>query len=98
MSTVARIRELLVAAFAPVELEIEDDSASHAGHAGAASGGGHYNVAIVADAFAGKSRIERHRMVNAALNELMGTNIHALSIRARSADEARAHNLQKEQR
>lgn len=85
---VAMIRERLTAAFAPSSLDIQDDSAKHAGHAGARSGGGHYNVNIVASAFAGKPLIERHRMVYAALGDAMRENvIHALSIQAKAPDE-----------
>lgn len=65
----------------PVRLEIEDESARHAGHAGARpEGETHFNVTVVADAFAGKSRVERQRMVYAALKELMETRIHALAM------------------
>jgi len=82
------IREKLTAALSPVALEIEDDSHRHAGHAGAAGGGGHFNVAITAAAFEGKSLIERHRMVYAAMGDAMQTDIHALSIRATAPSEA----------
>ncbi|MFN2310151.1 MAG: BolA family protein [Gammaproteobacteria bacterium] len=81
------IREKLTAALAPVHLEIQDDSAKHAGHAGARGGGGHFNVQIVSPAFTGKSSIERHRMVYSALGESMQHEIHALSIQALSPDE-----------
>lgn len=65
----------------PVRLEIEDESARHAGHAGARpEGETHFNVTVVADAFAGKSRVERQRMVYAALKELMEIRIHALAM------------------
>jgi BolA protein len=77
---VAAIRARLQQSFAPLELDIQDDSARHAGHAGARDGRGHYSVRIVAPAFAAVSRVERHRMVYAALGELMQTDIHALSI------------------
>lgn len=82
-----RIETLLHAAFAPRSLQIEDDSAKHAGHAGARDGGGHYRVALVADAFTGKNTLARHRLVYAALAELMPTAIHALAIRATAPDE-----------
>jgi BolA protein len=68
----------------PTLLEIRDDSAKHAGHAGAREGG-HFHVVIAAAAFSGVSPIERHRMVYAAAAELMGRDIHALSIDARPA-------------
>lgn len=67
----------------PTRLEIRDDSAKHAGHAGAREGG-HFHVVIAAPAFAGVSALERHRMVYAAAAELMGRDIHALSIDART--------------
>lgn len=85
---VAMIREKLTAALAPLSLEIQDDSAKHAGHVGARDGGGHFNVHIVSAAFAGKSPIERHRLVYGALGDAMQREIHALSIQAKSPDEA----------
>jgi BolA family transcriptional regulator, general stress-responsive regulator len=66
----------------PTHLQIRDDSAQHAGHAGAREGG-HFHVTIASPAFAGRSAVERHRMVYAAAAELMGRDIHALSIDAR---------------
>ena len=82
------ILEKLRAAFAPDRLEVTDDSHRHAGHAGARPGGEtHFNVYIVSDAFRGKSRIERHRMVNGALSSELAGSIHALAIRAESPDE-----------
>jgi BolA protein len=83
-----RIRERLQAAFQPVLLEVEDESAQHRGHAGAASGRGHFRVHIVAEAFRGMAPLARHRAVYAALDELMQTEIHALAISARLPDEA----------
>lgn len=80
--TAAQIEQLLRAAFSPDTLVVEDESARHAGHAGARDGGGHYRVTIVAGAFADKSRIERHRMVNAAVADLIPSRIHALAIKA----------------
>ena len=91
---IERIRSALLAAFAPAALQIDDDSAAHAGHAGAASGRGHFRVDIVAAAFAGQSPVARHRAVYAALGALMDTDIHALSIRARTPDEASAGNAE----
>ena len=79
---VDRLRNALVAALAPSLLEIRDDSAKHAGHAGAREGG-HFHVTIAAPGFAGLSAVQRHRMVYAAAAELMGRDIHALSIDAR---------------
>ena len=81
------IERLLREAFQPVQLVVEDDSAKHAGHAGAASGGGHYNVEIVSAVFAGKNRLARHRMVYDALNTLWPAAIHALAIRAVTPEE-----------
>lgn len=84
---VERIRQILEAAFQPTKLKITDDSHLHAGHAGARSGKGHFTVVIESAAFEGKSLIERHRLVYAALDAMMQTDIHALSIKAISADE-----------
>ena len=85
---VGAIRAALEAALAPVSLEIEDESHRHAGHAGAADGRGHFRVDVVSEAFAGLGPIARHRAVYAALGDLMTTDIHALSIRARTPAEA----------
>lgn len=74
---------------APLSLEIADQSAAHAGHAGAAPGGNtHWRVAIVSGAFAGKTQVARHRMVYAALGDLMNNPIHALQIDALAPGEA----------
>ena len=85
---IERMRELLTAAFEPLELVITDDSHKHAGHAGARGGQGHFGVDIVSEAFAGKLPLARHRLVYAALGDMMQTDIHALSIRARTPAEA----------
>ena len=86
MSTrVERLRDALERALAPTMLDIRDDSARHAGHAGAREGG-HFHVTIAAPAFVGVSALERHRMVYAAAADLMGRDIHALSIDARVAE------------
>ena len=82
-----RIRQRLNDALNPIRLDLEDDSARHAGHAGAASGAGHFNAHIVAEAFTGKRLLERHRMVYAALGDLMNTEIHAFSMECRAPDE-----------
>ena len=82
MNRVERIRAALQAAFSPHQLEVEDDSHRHAGHAGARDGRGHFNVLVVSDAFAGKLPLARHRAVYAALGTMMETDIHALSIQA----------------
>ena len=88
-SRVDRIRDALQAAFAPQSLQVVDDSARHAGHEGARDGRGHFDVDIVSDAFAGLMPLARHRKVYAALGEMMQTDIHALSIKARTPEEAR---------
>jgi BolA protein len=77
-----RLRERLVAHFAPVELVIEDESHQHAGHAGAAGGHSHFRVRIVAEAFRGVTPVARHRLVYAAVDDLLKTDIHALAIEA----------------
>ena len=77
----------LTAQLAPAELEVVDDSAAHAGHAGARDGS-HFNVRIVSARFAGLPRISRHRLVYDALRPWMAGGIHALAIDARTPDEA----------
>ena len=84
---VEKIREVLTARLAPVELLIRDDSAAHAGHAGAREGG-HFSVTVVSEQFAGRTRMQRHQLVYAAVAELMRTDIHALSIQARTPQES----------
>lgn len=84
---VSRIRAAIEKELAPSSLEILDDSAKHAGHAGAREGG-HFRVRVVSEAFRGKSTIQRHRMVFAAVGGLMKTDIHALNIDARTPEEA----------
>jgi len=90
MSRIDRMTTLLQAALAPLECRIEDDSALHAGHAGAASGGGHYRLRLVSSRFEGQSRISRHRLVYDALQEMMQQEIHALAITALTPAEAGA--------
>jgi BolA protein len=85
---VERIRERITAALLPVSLEVDDDSHRHAGHAGARGGQGHFSVTVVSAAFAGKLPLARHRLVYAALGDMMTTDIHALAITARAPDEA----------
>ena len=82
-----QIRDRLEAGFSPTHLQVKDQSHLHEGHAGARDGLGHFEVTIVADAFAGKSRIERHRLVYAALGPMMQTDIHALKINALAPSE-----------
>ena len=84
---VAQIRAALQRELAPTALEIIDDSARHAGHAGAREGG-HFRVTLVSSAFKGRSQLERHRLVYAAVAPLMGHGIHALNIVARTPEEA----------
>ena len=89
MTTRDVIAEKLTKAFAPERLEVTDESHRHAGHAGARPGGEtHYSVYIVSQAFRGKSRIDRHRMVNAALVSELRGGVHALAIRAVAPGEA----------
>ncbi len=89
MNRVHWIEETLRAAFHPEHLEIQDDSAQHAGHAGAAGGGGHFSVVIVADAFVGRDRLARQRAVYAALGDAVGGAIHALALRTLTPAEWR---------
>lgn len=89
---VARIRAALEAAFDLVSLEVIDDSARHAGHEGARDGRGHFDVEVVSPAFEGLGPLARHRAVYAALDTMMATDIHALSIRARTPGEASRSN------
>ena len=86
MSVMDLMRERL-ATLDPVSIRIDDDSARHAGHAGARSGGGHFRLAIVSPRFAGCKTMERHRLVYDALGPLMKREIHALSITATTPDE-----------
>jgi BolA family transcriptional regulator, general stress-responsive regulator len=90
MTRIDRIRSALEQAFAPEALAIDDESHQHAGHAGAATGRGHFRVEIVSSAFAGQSLLERHRRVYEALGDMMQTDIHALSLRARTPQELAA--------
>ena len=81
------VRERLTEALAPEKLEIVDQSAAHAGHA-SSGGAGHYVVEIVSAAFEGKNLVARHRLVYAALGELMQHEIHAVSMTVKSPGEA----------
>lgn len=80
------IRQRL-AVLAPVKVELIDDSALHAGHAGARSGGGHYRLSVVSAAFAGKNTVSRHRMIYDALGDMMRKEIHALAIQAETPED-----------
>ena len=84
------IERLLRERLRPTHLELVDESARHAGHAGASSGGGHYRLLVVADAFAGRPLLARHRLVYEALGELVGGAIHALSMRTLTPEEWQA--------
>ncbi len=83
----AAMTQALVAELAPSLLELVDDSAAHAGHAGARSGA-HFNLRIVSERFVGKARIARHRLVYDALRPWMAEGVHALAIDARTPAEA----------
>ncbi len=84
---VAMIEQLLSGAFEPIEMLVKDQSHLHAGHVGARSGKGHFDVKIMSDKFAGQSRIARHRMVYDALGSFIDSDIHALSINAISPSD-----------
>jgi len=88
MRTADIITEKLTAAFTPESLRVEDESHQHEGHAGHRPGGQtHFRVYIVAEAFRGKSRIERHRMINATLVRELEGGVHALAIHAHAPGE-----------
>lgn len=86
MATIEEIRRRLSTALQPTELRIEDEGHHHVGHAG--EGRGHYRVYITSAAFAGKLPLQRHRLVYAAVAELMQQGIHALAIEATAPGEA----------
>jgi BolA protein len=83
----AMIEQRLRQALSPTLLELVDQSHEHAGHPGARSGGGHFDVTIVSPHFTGKTLLQRHRLVYEALGEAMREEIHALSIKALAPDE-----------
>jgi BolA protein len=85
---VKAIEARLTAAFSPLKLLVKDQSHLHAGHEGAKSGGGHFHVTIVSEAFKGCAPLERHRMVFSALDSLMEFDIHALRIDAKAPDQS----------
>ncbi|HEY1043704.1 MAG TPA: BolA family protein [Telluria sp.] len=87
MSRLDQIRARL-AVLEPSLVELSDDSHMHVGHAGAASGGGHYSLKIVSPRFEGQRLVMRHRLVYDALHEMMKTDIHALAITALAPSEA----------
>lgn len=82
-----RMRSLLAATFAPLECQLEDESHLHAGHAGAASGAGHYKLRLVSERFTGLNRVARHRLVYDCLRDMMSSDIHALNIVAIAPSE-----------
>lgn len=82
------MERLLAAAFAPARLEVVNDSAAHHGHAGDdGSGESHFTIRIEAEAFAGRTRLERQRMVNRALGDIPGGRVHALAIKAKAPED-----------
>lgn len=87
MSRIEQMRERL-AALDPLSLDIEDESHLHVGHAGARGGGGHYRLRMVSERFSGLGTLARHRMIYDALGDMMQGPIHALAIKALTADEA----------
>ena len=88
MTLAATIRSKLTAALNPVRLDVINESHLHAGHRGSpGTGESHFRVLIVSPAFAGKSRLERHRMVNAALAEELAGRVHALAVSALTPEE-----------
>ena len=89
---VRAIEATLQSGLHPVHLAIEDDSARHAGHAGAAGGGGHFRVLIVSAAFRGQSQLARQRAVYALLADAMRSSIHALALRTLTPEEWDARN------
>lgn len=89
--TRAEIIELrLIETFKPTRILVEDESARHAGHAGAASGGGHYRIELISTAFQGKNRLARHRLVYDCLHDMMQRDIHALAIVTKTPSETSA--------
>jgi BolA protein len=81
------IEATLATAFSPSHIEVLDESHLHAGHAGAATGGGHFRLLLVSKQFEGQSRMARQRLVYAALGDWMGSEIHALSMRTLTPEE-----------
>jgi BolA protein len=88
MQMKTQIAEKLAAAFTPQSLDVADESHQHAGHTGARPGGEtHFRVHVVSEAFRGKSRLERHRMINQALSGELAGGVHALAIHASAPGE-----------
>ncbi len=90
MNRPEQIRALLQADFEPLDCVVDDESHLHAGHAGAASGGGHYRLTLVSSRFEGLNKVGRHRLVYDCLREMMTKEIHALAMTLLTPDEARA--------
>jgi BolA protein len=88
MNRVERIQALLQSALTPAECVVDDESHLHAGHAGAASGGGHYRLRLVSAHFEGLNKVARHRLVYDALHEMMPQEIHALAMTLHTPGEA----------
>lgn len=87
MNEVIQEMKVRLAALDPRHMEILDESALHAGHAGAKSGGGHFQLTLISPAFSGQNGVVRHRLIYQALGDLMGGKIHALSITALAPEE-----------
>ncbi len=82
-----KIRARLDATFSPLICQLDDESAMHAGHAGAASGGGHYRLHLASALFEGKNRVSRHRLVYDCLLDMMQAEVHAIAITALAPSE-----------
>ena len=87
MSTARKIEGLIREKLAPTHLDVVDESLAHLGHAGAQTGGGHFSVLVVSPSFAGKSTVERHRLVYQALGDMMRQEIHALAMKVQTPEE-----------
>ena len=96
MSDVRTTLESRLATLSPTALEIRDDSAQHVGHAGAASGAGHFSVTIVSEHFLGLTRLARHRAVLERVGDLIPYPVHALALEARAPDEIRTDERMKQ--
>lgn len=92
MDRVQELQSRITRALAAERVEVQDDSALHAGHAGARSGGGHFSVVVVSERLAGLDRVARHRAVYDAAGDMIPTHIHALSVRAFTPDEWRSRS------
>src|SRR5438046_8407317 len=97
MTTAERIENRLRQEFAPVHLEVLDESSKHVGHAGAAAGGGHFSCVMVSAAFHDRSTLERHRAVYRALGDLLKPEVHALALRTLDPTEWTARRAPEDQ-